>query len=222
MIGESSTNDTERDSCKVQSPFFTNERLSYEEQRSPSYVLQAASRQGPSMPQPELVQPHPQGYVRSQLACSICFRQNLLAILQVRQPPAFTAACLQKGLSRSPDDPVRPGVLILCIALPSQQTQPQPPSKSQGQQQAACSLPLPQSVGHGQLQSLRTAGIIQQDTSEERRQNQLLKAVESSRAGERKAAKPGGTFAQPQKPKKKLPEIHFLLLTCLRCLTLAC
>ena len=40
MIGESSTNDSERDSCKVQSSFFTNERLSHEEQRSPSYVLQ--------------------------------------------------------------------------------------------------------------------------------------------------------------------------------------
>jgi len=40
MIGESSTNDTEKDSRKVQSSFFTKERLFHVEQRSPSYVLQ--------------------------------------------------------------------------------------------------------------------------------------------------------------------------------------
>lgn len=40
LIGESSTNDTGRDSCKVQSYFFANRRFSHEEPRSPPYVLQ--------------------------------------------------------------------------------------------------------------------------------------------------------------------------------------
>ena len=39
-IGESSNHDTERDSRKVQSSFFTNERFSHEQPRSPCYVLQ--------------------------------------------------------------------------------------------------------------------------------------------------------------------------------------
>ena len=67
MIGESSTKDTERDSRKVQSSFFINERLSHEQQRSPFYVLQV----GVSVRKTGSVSVHPVSLLHA-LQSSLC------------------------------------------------------------------------------------------------------------------------------------------------------
>ena len=67
VIGESSTKDSERDSRKLQSSFFTNERLSHKQQRSPSYVLQV----GVSVRKTGSVSAHPVSLLHA-LQSSLC------------------------------------------------------------------------------------------------------------------------------------------------------